>query len=187
MRALNAAAVGLILSAASAAAQQPRFGLGTPALPEQIKAWDIDVRPDGAGLPPGQGTVSRGEKLYADQCGACHGEKGQNPTQGFDRLVGGKGTLATAKPVQTVGSYWPYATTLYDYVNRAMPFTMPNSLSPDEVYSIVAYVLYLNDIVPKDTVMNAEELKKVKMPNANGFIPDARPDTDDLKCQTDCK
>lgn len=187
MRALSAAAIVVLLSASSAVAQQPRFGLGTPARPEQIRAWDIDVRPDGAGLPPGKGTVAQGEKIYAEQCSACHGEKGLNPPQGFDRLVGGKGTLATPKPVQTVGSYWPYATTLYDYVNRAMPFTMPNTLSPDDVYSVVAYVLYLNDIVPKDKVMNADELKKVRMPNVNGFIPDARPDVDDLICKTDCK
>lgn len=188
MRALSASAVvALLFFAGSAVAQQARFGLGTPATPEQIRGWDIDVRPDGAGLPPGKGTVEQGEKLYAEQCAGCHGEKGQNPAQGFDRLVGGKGTLATPKPVQTVGSYWPYATTIFDYVNRAMPFTAPNSLTTDEVYSVVAYLLYVNDIVPRQAIMDARELTKVKMPNADGFIPDGRPDTEGLKCKVDCK
>lgn len=188
MRALSTfVAIALFLPSVSVFAQQARLNLGTPATPEQIRGWDIDVRPDGAGLPPGKGTVEQGEKIFAEQCAACHGEKGQNPGKGFDRLVGGKGTLATPKPIQTVGSYWPYATTVFDYVNRAMPFTAPNSLTADEVYSVVAYLLYLNEIVPRNVVMNAQELKKVKMPNADGFIPDGRPDTEELKCKADCK
>ena len=187
MRALNAT-VGIALSflAASAAAQHARLGIGTPVAPDQIRGWDIDVRPDGAGLPPGQGSVAQGEKVYAEQCSACHGDRAENPAKGFDRLVGGKGTLATPKPVQTVGSYWPYATTVFDYVNRAMPFPAPNSLTADQVYSVVAYLLYLNDIVPRDAVMNAEALKKVKMPNADGFVPDGRPDAEGMTCK-DCK
>src|SRR5262249_887141 len=137
MRALSVSvAVALFVFATPAFAQQARLSLGTPATPEQIRGWDIDVRPDGVGLPPGKGTVEQGEKVYAEQCAACHGEKGQNPAKGFDRLVGGKGTLATAKPVQTIGSYWPYATTVFDYVNRAMPFPAPNSLTTDEVYAV---------------------------------------------------
>lgn len=187
MRALSVAtAIAVLLLGGMAFGGQARLGLGTLATPEQIRGWDIDVRPDGAGLPPGQGTVAQGEKVFAEQCSACHGEKGQNPAKGFDRLVGGKGTLATPKPVQTVGSYWPYATTVFDYVRRAMPFTAPQSLSNDEVYSVVAYLLFLNDIVPREAVMNAQELKKVKMPNADGFIADGRPDTPDLKCKTGC-
>lgn len=188
MRALSAS-VALILSfvTGSALAQQARFGLGTPAAPELILGWDIDVRPDGAGLPPGKGTVEQGEKVFAEQCAACHGEKGQSPAKGYDRLVGGKGTLATPRPVQTVGSYWPHATTIFDYVNRAMPFTAPNSLTADEVYSVVAYLLYVNDIVPREAVMDARELAKVKMPNADGFIPDGRPDAEGMKCTADCK
>ena len=174
------------LAAGSASAQHARLGIGTPATPSQIAGWNIDVRPDGAGLPPGQGTVASGEKIYAEQCAACHGEKGQNPAAGFDRLAGGKGSLATPKPIQTIGSFWPYATTVFDYVNRAMPFTAPQSLTPDEVYSVVAYLLYINDIVPRDAVMNAQALPKVKMPNADGFIADGRPDTEDLKCRSDC-
>jgi cytochrome c len=113
--------------------------------------------------------------------------EGTESGERFDRLVGGKGTLATPKPVQTVGSYWPYATTIFDYVNRVMPFAAPNSLTADEVYSVVAYLLYVNDILPRQAVMDAQELKKVKMPNADGFIPDGRPDTDDLKCKANCK
>ena len=188
MRALSVSvAAALFFSAVPALAQQTRLGLGTPATPEQIRGWDIDVRPDGVGLPPGKGTVEQGEKVYAEQCAACHGETGQNPATGFDRLVGGKGTLATPKPVQTIGSYWPYATTVFDYVNRAMPFPAPNSLTTDEVYAVVAYLLYLNEIVPRDAVMNAQALKKVKMPNADGFIPDGRPDTEELKCKANCK
>ena len=159
MQALSKALLlAVCLFGGAASADQPRLGLGQPAAPGQIRGWDIDVRPDGAGLPPGQGTVAQGEKIFAEQCSACHGEKGQNPAKGFDRLAGGKGTLATPKPVQTVGSYWPYATTLFDYVHRAMPFPAPQTLTPDEVYSVVAYLLYLNEIVPRDTVMNAREL-----------------------------
>src|SRR5215831_2890958 len=109
-------ALAALACAHSAFAQSARLNIGTPATPGQIRGWDIDVRFDGAGLPPGQGTVAQGEKIFAEQCAACHGEKGQNPAKGFDRLVGGKGTLATPKPVQTVGSYWPYATTVFDYV-----------------------------------------------------------------------
>ncbi|MBR0799945.1 cytochrome c [Bradyrhizobium jicamae] len=188
MRAYSIAiGIGLTCLAGAAIAGPGHFGLGTPVTPEQIRPWDIDVRPDGTGLPPGQGTVEKGEKIFAEQCSACHGDKGQTPAKGFDKLVGGKGTLATAKPVQTVGSYWPYATTIFDYVHRAMPFPSPQSLSNDEVYSVVAYLLYLNDIVPRDTVLNADALKKVKMPNADGFIPDGRPDTPELICKSDCK
>jgi S-disulfanyl-L-cysteine oxidoreductase SoxD len=188
MRARNIV-IGLAatVSVGAAFAEPGHFGLGKPVSPEQIRPWDIDVRPDGAGLPPGQGSVEQGEKIFAEQCSACHGDKGQTPAQGFDKLVGGKATLATAKPVQTVGSYWPYATTVFDYVRRAMPFPSPQSLSNDDVYSVVAYVLYLNEIVPRTAVMNAQELKKVKMPNVDGFIPDGRPDTPELTCKTDCK
>ena len=170
-----------------APAQHARLGLGTPATPDQIQGWDIDVRPDGSGLPPGSGTVEQGESIYAQQCAGCHGEKGQNPVQGIDLLAGGRGTLATPRPVRTVGSNWPYATTVFDYVRRAMPFASPQSLSPDEVYSVVGYLLYLNDVVPRDAVFDAQTLAKVRMPNADGFIPDGRPDTEGMKCKRDCE
>lgn len=171
----------------AAYSQQARLGIGTPATPDQIKAWDIDVRPDGAGLPPGSGTVEKGKAIYAEQCAVCHGENGQNPAKGFNRLSGGMGTLATPKPVRTIGSNWPYATTVFDYVRRAMPFAAPQSLSPDEVYSVVAYLLHINDLVPQDAVMDAQSLPKVRMPNVDGFIPDGRPDTEEAKCKQDCK
>lgn len=164
------------LLAGSALAQQPRpYDLGQAATPAQIAGWDIDVSPDGAGLPPGQGSVAQGQAVFAGDCAACHGAQGQGGLA--DRLVGGFGTLASAKPVRTVGSYWPYATTLYDYIHRAMPFNAPQSLAPDQVYAVSAYILYLNHIVPQDAVMDETTLPAVKMPNRNGFITrDPRPD-----------
>ena len=157
------------------AADPARFGIGRAATPAEIAAWDIDVRADGRGLPPGRGSVSAGAKLYAEACAACHGEKGEGKPA--DQLVGGFGTLATTKPVRTVGSYWPYATTLFDFIRRAMPFNAPQSLSDDEVYALSAYLLYLNGIVPQDAVLDAGSLPKVAMPNRNGFTtPDPRPD-----------
>ena len=126
--------------------------------------------PDGAGLPPGRGTVAQGEAVYAAKCQACHGEKGAGKPN--DRLVGGMGTLAPDKaPVKTVGSYWPYATTLFDYVRRAMPWQQPKSLTNDEVYAVSAYILNLNGIIGPNDVMDAQSLPKVKMPNKDGFIP----------------
>jgi S-disulfanyl-L-cysteine oxidoreductase SoxD len=152
------------------------FGFGQPASPDQIAGWDIDVAPDGAGLPPGSGSVAQGEALFARLGAKCHGAKGEG-TDAAPALVGGQGTLATAQPVKTVGSYWPYATTLYDYIHRAMPADAPQSLTPDEVYALCAYLLHLNGIVPADAVMDATSLPQVVMPNHAGFTsPDPRPD-----------
>jgi S-disulfanyl-L-cysteine oxidoreductase SoxD len=152
------------------------FGFGQPASPDQIAGWDIDVAPDGAGLPPGRGSVAQGEALFARLGAKCHGAKGEG-TATAPALVGGQGTLATAHPVKTVGSYWPYATTLYDYIHRAMPADAPQSLTPDEVYALCAYLLHLNGIVPADAVMDATSLPQVVMPNHAGFTsPDPRPD-----------
>ena len=169
-------AIGIAaLATGGQAAETPRYGIGRTPTPAEIAGWDIDVRADGAGLPPGHGTVSDGQAVYEHKCAACHGDQGQGDP--MDALVGGKGTLATAKPVRTVGSYWPYATTLYDYVHRAMPFNAPQSLTPDQVYAVTAYVLFLNGIVPRDAVMDARSLPRVRMPNRNGFTsPDPRPD-----------
>ena len=150
-------------------------GFGRPATPQEIAAEDIDVRADGAGLPDGQGSVARGVVVYAAKCAICHGERGEKPVSGALRLVGGRGSLATPGAVQTVGSYWPYATTLFDYIRRAMPFTAPQSLSADEVYAVTAYVLRLNDIVPDGTVLDAGSLPKVRMPNRDGFVGVYRP------------
>ena len=151
------------------------FGFGQPATDEEIAGWDIDIAPDGAGLPPGSGTVQQGKELF-DRVGAkCHGAKGEGDTA--PALVGGIGTLGTDAPVKTVGSYWPYATTLFDYIRRAMPADNPQSLTPEEVYALCAYLLYLNGIVPEDAVMDAQTLPLVVMPNHAGFTsPDPRPD-----------
>lgn len=165
------AALGL---AAVALAQSPKYGVGRAPTPEEVKAWDISVAPDGTGLPEGSGTVTQGKDVYASKCAKCHGGQGQGGDEGA--LVGGKGTLASAKPLKTVGSYWPYATTLFDYVNRAMPFKQPGTLTPNQVYAVSAYVLFLNGIIPENAVMDPKTLPQVKMPNRNGFVSDPRPD-----------
>jgi cytochrome c len=149
-------------------AQAPRFG--QPIAPADIAPWDISIGPDGAGLPPGRGTALEGEAVYVAKCQSCHGEKGAGRPN--DALVGGIGSLAPGSPpVKTVGSYWPYATTLFDYVRRAMPFQSPKSLTADEVYAVSAYILNLNGIVRPDEAIDAESLHKVKLPNRDGFIP----------------
>ncbi|MFC3105355.1 c-type cytochrome [Salinisphaera aquimarina] len=175
---------GLTISSV-ALAEQADYGLGRPASDAEIAGWNIDVRPSGAGLPEGSGTAGDGEAIYKTQCAACHGPKGENGA--FPRLVGGQGTLASDKPIKTVGSYWPYATTLYDYIHRAMPLTSPQSLSPDETYAVTAYVLYLNGLVDRDEALDAGTLAKVEMPNRNGFVsPDPRPDVSNEACMQDC-
>ena len=150
--------------------QTQRPQLGVAADPALIAAWDISIPPNGAGLPPGSGTVKQGALVYVAKCQACHGERGVGKP--MDALAGGIGSLATDKPVRTVGSYWPYATTLFDYVRRAMPTTAPMSLSNDEVYAVSAYVLNINGIIGETDVMNAQTLPAVRMPNRDGFISD---------------
>jgi S-disulfanyl-L-cysteine oxidoreductase SoxD len=165
----GAAMIGMAMAIAAApvrAADAPRFG--QPIAPADLAPWDISVGPDGTGLPPGRGTPKEGEAVYAAKCQACHGEKGVGGPN--DRLVGGQGTLAGATPVRTVGSYWPYATTVFDYVRRSMPFAQPHSLTNDEVYAVTAYVLQLNGIIGEQDVMNASTLPTVKMPNRDNFI-----------------
>ncbi len=143
--------------------------LGREATPAEVTGWDISIPPDGSGLPPGSGTSAKGAVVYADKCLSCHGEGGTDgPVDPFP-LVGGIGTLASEAPVKTVGSYWPYATTLFDYTRRAMPYDSPMSLTDDEAYAVTAYILALNGIIPEDAEMNAETLPKVEMPNRNGF------------------
>jgi cytochrome c len=164
---------------------QERLGVGGTPSPEQIAGWDIDVRPDGEGLPEGRGSVSEGRQVYESRCVSCHGTNGEGP---MDRLVGGTNSLASEKPVKTVGSYWPYATTLFDYVHRAMPFDEPQSLSADEVYAVSAYVLNMNGLVPDDAVMDAQTLANVQMPNRDGFYgPDPRPDVTNMPCMSGCE
>jgi S-disulfanyl-L-cysteine oxidoreductase SoxD len=158
----------LIVAACAASAQTPQFG--QPISPADVAPWDIEIGPDGKGLPPGRGTVGQGEAVYTAKCQACHGEKGAGSPN--DRLAGGQGSLAPDKtPVKTVGSYWPYATTLFDYVRRAMPWQQPKSLSDDEVYAVSAYILNLNGVIGPNDVMDAQTLPKVQMPNRDGFIP----------------
>ena len=172
---LVCASVTFALTTLTYAADFDSLGIGNVASPAQIAGWDIDVRADGQGLPPGHGSVREGEKIFAETCAACHGVRGEGTPA--DRLVGGSGTLATSKPVRTVGSYWPYATTLFDYIRRAMPFNSPQSLTADQVYAVSAYILYLNKIVTEETVLDATSLPRVEMPNRNGLIsPDPRPD-----------
>ncbi|MBI5278639.1 MAG: cytochrome c [Burkholderiales bacterium] len=178
-------AIAVAATLAAPGVQAQAYGLGKAASAREIAGWDIDVRPDGKGLPPGSGTASRGKALFEAQCAACHGMKGEGGLA--DRLVGGRGTLNTDKPVMTVGSFWPYATTLYDYINRAMPFMAPQSLKPDEVYAITAYVLFLNGIVGEQDRLDAATLPRVKMPNHKGFVSDPRPDMKALACEVNCK
>ena len=159
--------LGASLSGFSLAAESPN--LGQPVSEADLAAWDISVGPDGKGLPPGQGTIAQGEAIYAAKCQACHGEKGAGRPN--DALVGGFDTLAGDKPaVKTVGSYWPYPTTFFDYVRRAMPWNAPKSLSNDEVYALAAYVFSLNGLIKPDAVMNAQTLPQVQMPNRDGFV-----------------
>jgi S-disulfanyl-L-cysteine oxidoreductase SoxD len=158
----------LIAGAVHAATPAPPR-LGRPATPQDIAKVDISIPPSGEGLPAGSGSVAQGAAIYAQKCEVCHGPNGAGTPSG-DRLVGGIGTLATPNPVKTVASYWPYATTLFDYIRRAMPIVAPQSLQNDEVYAVVAYVLSIDNIVPKDAVLDAQSLPKVQMPNKNGFV-----------------
>jgi len=168
-----AMAVAVAALMPGAPARAAHYDLGQPVGPATIAPWNIDVSPDGAGLPPGSGTVAQGRQIFAARCAMCHGDAGQGGIG--DPLVGGAGTLSSAKPKKTVGSYWPYATTLFDYIRRAMPYNAPQSLSADEVYAVSAYLLYLNKVVPEDTRLDAKTLPAVRMPNRDGFVPDPRP------------
>ncbi len=166
------------------------LNLGRKATKAEIKAWDIDVRPDGQGLPEGKGTVEKGEQVFSEQCAACHGDFGE----GVDRwpvLAGGLGTIKSEDPVKTVGSYWPYASTVFDYIYRAMPFGNAQSLSPDEVYAVTAYILYLNEIVAEDFELSKKNFTTIKMPNEKNFFADPRPDTPSRSkrkpCMKNCK
>jgi mono/diheme cytochrome c family protein len=166
---IASAALAIAAIAASGAVYAAeRYDLGRPATPEEIKGWDIDVSPDGAGLPPGHGDAQQGEAIFAEKCASCHGAHGEGKP--MDRLVGGIGTLGDKKAEKTVGSFWPYATTLFDFVRRAMPLNAPQSLAPDEVYAVSAYVLFLNGIVAQDTTLDADTLAKIKLPNRDGFV-----------------
>jgi len=169
--------VAILVCVASVAfvdAQSPRYKVGRPPTADEVKAWDIAIGPEGKELPPGSGTVARGKVVYVEQCTRCHGATGvEGPEMA---LVGGQGSLATAKPIKTIGSYWPYATTLFDYINRAMPFDRPTVMSADDVYAVTAYLLQINGIIKEQDVMDARTLPAVRMPNRDGFVADPRPD-----------
>ncbi len=171
---MRSAVAVLILASAGALSAQSKLGVGRPPTPEEIRSLGSAIAPDGAGLPAGSGTVAAGRDVFAAHCASCHGPKAEGDIG--PRLVGGQGTLATPKPLKTVGSFWPYATTLWDYVNRAMPFDRPGTLQSPQVYAAVAYILNINGIITEDVVMDATSLPKVRMPNRDGFVADPRPD-----------
>jgi hypothetical protein len=160
------AIVGFFLMQPVSGAQGPN--LGRPLGPEEIRKMDITVVPDGRGLPPGSGSVSAGAAVYAKSCQSCHGAQGAGKPQ--DQLTGGVGSLASGKPIKTPASFWPVATTLFDYIRRAMPITSPQSLTNEEVYAVTAYILSIDGIVPSDAVLDAKSLPRVKMPNSDGFV-----------------
>lgn len=186
---LFSSALALSIVASTAFAQT--IDLGREATPEEVAAWDIDVRPDGKGLPEGSGTVAQGEAVFEEKCASCHGDF----AEGVDRwppLAGGFGTLSSDRPVKTVGSYWPYLSTVFDYVNRAMPFMEARSLEPDEVYAITAYLLYMNDVVTDESfTLSRENFSQIRLPNEENFFDDPRPDTPVMTkqepCMEDCK
>ena len=187
---LKAIGLTLALGIASQSAAAEKFGLGRAATPDEVAAWDIDVRPDGMGLPEGSGSVATGEQLFTDHCAVCHGDFGE----GIDRwpvLAGGKGTLKNDRPVKTIGSFWPYLSTVWDYVHRAMPFGNAQSLSADDVYALTAYILYLNDVVGDDFTLSKKNFLDVHLPNEANFVPDDRETTAVYKsreaCMQNCK
>jgi cytochrome c len=184
--ALGGLATGLCLAVAVGTAiadeEARRFGFGTPAGDAEIAKVDIDVMPDGRGAPPGQGSYEQGKEVYETNCAACHGAELQGVKEaGGAPLIGGRGTLYTESAKKTVESYWPYASTLFDYTRRAMPLDAPGSLTDEEVYGVVAFILAEANIVEKSTILNAEALASIEMPNRNGFVTDPRPDVFDYR------
>jgi mono/diheme cytochrome c family protein len=165
---LLAVCAALAVGCGAACAESPN--LGRVATPEEAAAWDISISPDGAGLPPGSGTARQGEAVYLEKCLGCHGERGAGKPS--DQLAGGQGTLGPGQaPVKTVGSFWPYATTVFDYVRRAMPLNESKSLTNDETYAVVAYILQINGVIGENDTIDARTLPAVRMPNRDGFVP----------------
>jgi mono/diheme cytochrome c family protein len=180
----GAVLAALALASVTRAQAQSPYGIGRPATPAEIAGWNIDIDREGDNLPPGSGSVSRGREVFGQQCASCHGAKGEGGLG--DKLVGGQGTLATPKPVRTVGSYWPYAPTLFDYIRRAMPQNAPQSLSNADVYAVSAYILNLNGLLAADAMLDAKTLSAIKMPNRSMFVGDPRPDVKNPACMTGC-
>tara|TARA_R110000772_G_scaffold71427_9_gene156609 strand:- start:275 stop:808 length:534 start_codon:yes stop_codon:yes gene_type:complete len=166
MKFLSACVLITLFYVKAGAAEGP--DLGQPISAEELAKWDISIAPDGGGLPPGSGTAVLGAPIFQAKCLACHGPEGQNGLH--DQLVGGIGSLATEQAVKTVGSYWPYATTLFDFIRRAMPYQQPHTLSDPEAYSLTAYLLYLNGIIEETELIDQNSLPKVIMPNRDNFI-----------------
>ena len=178
--------IASVSQAGESAKSAGHYAYGEPASAEQIAGWDIDIRPDGKGLPPGSGSVEDGEHLYEEQCAECHGSFGEGVGR-FPVLAGGEDSLQDARPQKTVGSYWKYTSTLWDYIHRAMPFTRPASLSDDEVYALTAYVLYLNELVEDDFVLSQQNLAELRLPNEENFVADQRPDVHNTRCMKNCR
>lgn len=183
--------LGFIAMARAASEPHGNYNLGRMALPEEIAAWNLDVSPDGTGLPEGSGDVLTGEEVFIEKCAVCHGDFAEGRGN-WPKLAGGDGTLADKDPLKTVGSYWPYLSTAWDYVHRSMPFGAAQTLSVDETYAIVAYILYSNYLVEDDFVLSNENFLEVEMPNADGFIVDDREEAEahfwrDDVCMSDCK
>jgi cytochrome c len=187
---LVALALAIVIATPTLAGK--KLGLGREATPQEVAAWDIDVRPDGLGLPKGKGTVAQGEEIFQAQCAVCHGEFGEGKDR-WPAIAGGLGSLKNDRPDKTVGSFWPYPTIVFDYVRRAMPFGNAQSLSPDELYALTAYILFLNDVTKDPKLeLNEGNLAKVKMPNAATFHDDDREKTEKSfwnkqPCMKDCK
>jgi mono/diheme cytochrome c family protein len=183
---LPAMLLAAAFAGSAAAADAGHYGYGRPPTPKEIAGWDIDVRPDGAGLPPGSGSVARGAEVFDAQCAGCHGTFGEGSGR-FPKLAGGKGSLRDDRPQLTVGSYWPFVITLFDYINRAQPYTAPHSLPANDVYAVTAYVLNLNDIVANNFIADRNTLPKVNMRNRDHFKwKDPRPDTFAKECMKAC-
>lgn len=186
----SAAAALLALSILSGPAAAGKFGLGREATPGEVAAWDIDVRPDGQGLPKGKGTVAQGEEIFLEQCASCHGDFGEG-TGRWPVLAGGQDTLASEYPVKTIGSYWPYLSTVFDYIRRAMPFGNAQSLTADQIYALTAYLLQMNDMVEEDFELSDKNFTSIRMPNEKNFIADTRPESKlafrRLPCMKNCK
>ena len=187
------AAGGVLVGTATAATADAdaRLGLGRAALPEEVAAWNMDVSPDGTGLPDGSGDVATGESVFEENCAVCHGSFAEG-VDNWPKLAGGDGTLADDDPLKTVGSYWPHLSTVWDYVHRSMPFGNAQTLTPDDVYAITAYILYSNDLVDDEFVLSKDNFASFEMPNAGGFIVDDRAETEYPQwrtepCMENCK
>jgi cytochrome c len=173
--------LAVLTAAAAAWAQAPNFkNIGRTPTPTEIQAWDTAVGPAGKELPPGSGTAKDGAEIFANKCAVCHGPEGEGSLMA-PRLVGGKGTLTSPQPVLTVGSYWAFATTIFDFINKAMPRGQEGSLKPDQVYALTAFLLYKNEIIKETDIVDAKSLVAVKMPNRDGFIPPNLADIHDIK------